>query len=100
MHLAFCKKYEKPKYQRVYGVSGKYPIHFYTMEYPPIDSNDRTGGIKAPLKIDLKSGPNGPTLGSQRKDLCSLRSKESHLLEPISRLWDLWGHKFDENQYE
>lgn len=51
------------------------------------------------MRVNLKGGPNGPTLGSQSQDLCALKHKEPHLLEPIARLWKQWGYIFDENQY-
>jgi hypothetical protein len=60
--------------------------HLFTFEYPPVDSNGRSGGLSAPMRINSKSGPNGPTLGSQEKDLCALKHKTPHLVEPIRRL--------------
>lgn len=74
--------------------------HLFTFEYPPVDSNGRSGGLSAPMRINSKSGPNGPSLGTQAKDLCALKHTAPHLLEPIKRFWTRWGFQFDENQYE
>jgi hypothetical protein len=63
----------------------KFPLHFFTMECPPVDCNDRTGGITAPLRVNTASGPNGPTLGTQSLDLCALKHTEPQLIEPIKR---------------
>lgn len=72
----------------------------YTFEYPPVDSNSRWKGLDFPLRVNLKGGPNGPTLGSQPEDLCALKHTESHLLEPLARLWKTWGYNPDlRNQY-
>jgi hypothetical protein len=60
--------------------------HLFTFEYPPVDSNGRNGGLQAPMRINSKSGPNGPSLGSQGKDLCALKHTAPHLIEPIKRL--------------
>lgn len=64
--------------------------HPYTFECPPTDSNPRTGGVDAPLRVNLKSGPNGQSLGSQAKDLCALKCTHPQLLEPLTRMWGNW----------
>jgi hypothetical protein len=66
---------------------------------PTVDSNDRTGGCEAPLQVTWKGRSNGPSIGSQFKDLCALKKHEPHLVPIIHRLWDEYLYKFDENQY-
>lgn len=51
-------------------------IHPFAISYPPVDSNDRSGGREAPMRINSKSGPNGPSLGTQCQDLCGLKHRE------------------------
>jgi hypothetical protein len=59
--------------------------HLFTFEYPPVDSNGRSGGLSAPMRVNTKSGPNGPSLGTQKQDLCALKHTTPHLIEPIRR---------------
>jgi len=60
--------------------------HPYVFECPPTDCNPRSGGKTAPLRVNLKSGPNGPSLGTQAQDLCALKCSHSHLLDPLRRM--------------
>lgn len=67
---------------------------------PTVDSNDRTGGLRHPIRITLSSCANGPAICSQNIDAYFLLKTEYKTIKnAISWLWWMYEYKLDLDYY-